>query len=30
MENQDKAVEVLKTAILLERKGKAFYTQDCA
>jgi len=27
MENLDKAVEVLKTAILLERKGKAFYTQ---
>lgn len=27
MEIKDKAVEVLKTAILLERRGKAFYTQ---
>ncbi len=27
MEQTDKAVEVLKTAILLERRGKAFYTQ---
>lgn len=27
MEDTDKAVEVLKTAILLERRGKAFYTQ---
>jgi rubrerythrin len=27
MESNDKAVEVLKTAILLERRGKAFYTQ---
>ena len=27
MENSDKSVEVLKTAILLERRGKAFYTQ---
>ena len=27
MEHIDKAVEILKTAILLERKGKAFYTQ---
>ncbi|HEY9114770.1 MAG TPA: ferritin family protein [Bacteroidales bacterium] len=27
MENLDKSVEVLKTAILLERRGKAFYTQ---
>ena len=27
MDNKDKAVEVLKTAILLERRGKAFYTQ---
>lgn len=27
MENIDKSVEVLKTAILLERRGKAFYTQ---
>ncbi len=27
MEQNDKAVEVLKTAILLERRGKAFYTQ---
>lgn len=27
MELKDKAIEVLKTAILLERRGKAFYTQ---
>ena len=27
MQSNDKAVEVLKTAILLERRGKAFYTQ---
>lgn len=27
MNQNDKAVEVLKTAILLERRGKAFYTQ---
>ena len=27
METNDKAIEVLKTAILLERRGKAFYTQ---
>ncbi|MCF6170540.1 MAG: ferritin family protein [Bacteroidales bacterium] len=27
MTQNDKAVEVLKTAILLERRGKAFYTQ---
>lgn len=27
MNHSDKAVEVLKTAILLERRGKAFYTQ---
>lgn len=27
MEQSDKAIEVLKTAILLERRGKAFYTQ---
>lgn len=27
MEANDKAVDVLKTAILLERRGKAFYTQ---
>ncbi len=27
MEKTDKAVDVLKTAILLERRGKAFYTQ---
>ena len=27
MEKSDKAIEVLKTAILLERRGKAFYTQ---
>jgi len=27
MESNDKALEVLKTAILLERRGKAFYTQ---
>ncbi len=27
MESNDKAVDVLKTAILLERRGKAFYTQ---
>ncbi|MFA5419497.1 MAG: ferritin family protein [Bacteroidales bacterium] len=27
MEHTDKAVEILKTAILLERRGKAFYTQ---
>ncbi len=27
MEQNDKTVEVLKTAILLERRGKAFYTQ---
>lgn len=27
MKQNDKAVEVLKTAILLERRGKAFYTQ---
>lgn len=27
MEANDKAIDVLKTAILLERRGKAFYTQ---
>ena len=27
MEKSDKAIDVLKTAILLERRGKAFYTQ---
>lgn len=27
MEKSDKALDVLKTAILLERRGKAFYTQ---
>jgi len=27
MDQNDKAIEVLKTAILLERRGKAFYTQ---
>lgn len=27
MKSNDKALEVLKTAILLERRGKAFYTQ---
>ena len=27
MESQDKALEVLKNAILLERRGKAFYSQ---
>jgi len=27
MDQNDKAVEVLKTALLLERRGKAFYTQ---
>ncbi len=27
MEQQDTALEILKTAILLERQGKAFYTQ---
>ncbi len=27
MEHNDKTVDVLKTAILLERRGKAFYTQ---
>lgn len=27
MEKNDKTVDVLKTAILLERRGKAFYTQ---
>lgn len=27
MEKQDAALDILKTAILLERKGKAFYTQ---
>lgn len=27
MEQNDKTIDVLKTAILLERKGKAFYTQ---
>ncbi len=27
MESNDKAIEVLKTAILLERRGKAFYSQ---
>ena len=27
MEPNDKAIDVLKTAILLERRGKAFYTQ---
>ena len=27
MNHSDKAVDVLKTAILLERRGKAFYTQ---
>jgi len=27
MEPKDTALEILKTAILLERKGKAFYTQ---
>ncbi|MBE0649934.1 MAG: ferritin family protein [Bacteroidales bacterium] len=27
MERQDTALEILKTAILLERQGKAFYTQ---
>ena len=27
MNHSDKAIDVLKTAILLERRGKAFYTQ---
>ena len=27
MEDKNKAIDVLKTAILLERRGKAFYTQ---
>ncbi len=27
MESKDTALDILKTAILLERKGKAFYTQ---
>lgn len=27
MEQKDPALEILKTALLLERKGKAFYTQ---
>lgn len=27
MEQQDTALEILKTALLLERQGKAFYTQ---
>ena len=27
MEKMDKSIEILKTAILLERRGKAFYTQ---
>lgn len=27
MEKKDPALEILKTALLLERKGKAFYTQ---
>lgn len=27
MEEKNKAIDVLKTAILLERRGKAFYTQ---
>lgn len=27
MEQNDKTIDVLKTAILLERRGKAFYTQ---
>lgn len=27
MDKNDKVIEVLKTAILLERRGKAFYTQ---
>lgn len=27
MEHIDKSIEILKTAILLERRGKAFYTQ---
>ena len=27
MDHNDKAIDVLKTAILLERRGKAFYTQ---
>lgn len=27
MEKIDKSIEILKTAILLERRGKAFYTQ---
>lgn len=27
MERQDTALEILKTALLLERQGKAFYTQ---
>ncbi|MBU1009797.1 MAG: ferritin family protein [Bacteroidetes bacterium] len=27
MENQKKTIDILKTAILLERRGKAFYTQ---
>lgn len=27
MEHNDKTIDVLKTAILLERRGKAFYTQ---
>ncbi len=27
MEQKDKTVDVLKTAILIERRGKAFYTQ---
>ena len=27
MENQKRTIDILKTAILLERRGKAFYTQ---
>ena len=27
MDNKEKSLDILKTAILLERKGKAFYTQ---
>jgi len=27
MDTKDKVIEVLKTAILIERRGKAFYAQ---